>query len=117
MRMADDVIRLHHMHDAAKKAIEFSKEKYIEEFESDEMLHLSVIRLLEVVGEAAYGVTESFQQKHPEIPWKEICGTRNRLIHGYFDVDIDIVWSIVSDDLPSLVANLEKIISQVDCGD
>ena len=74
------------------------------------MLSLALVRLLEIIGEAAKGVSEELRQQYPEIPWKQIAGTRDRLIHGYFDVDLDIIWSIVADDLPILIAGLEMIL-------
>lgn len=74
------------------------------------MLALSLVRLIEVVGEAATQVTRDFQNQHPEIPWAQIVGMRNRLIHAYFDIDLDRVWKIVKDDLPPLIMKLEKIV-------
>lgn len=56
-------------------------------------------------------MSEEFRQGTPQIPWKQIAGTRDRLIHGYFDVDLDIVWSIVKNDLPDLIAELQKNVS------
>jgi len=73
----------------------------------------AVIRNIRVIGEAVRGVTESTRQKHPEIPWSKISGTRDRVIHGYFHVDLDIVWDIVETELPRLrhqVADLLPVI-------
>jgi len=105
-----DVVRLRHMLDAARKAIEFTQGRSRSDLDADEMLNLALIRLLEVIGEAAKSVSLDCCQSYPEIPWKQIAGTRDRLIHGYFDVDMDIVWEIVTADLPSLVVELEQII-------
>ena len=69
-----------------------------------------LVRLLEIVGEASKKVSEEIRQRYPEIPWKQIAGTRDRLIHGYFDVDLDIIWSIVADDLLILIAKLGRIL-------
>jgi uncharacterized protein with HEPN domain len=66
------------------------------------MFALALVRLLEIIGEAARRVSVGLRESHPEIPWAEIAGTRDRLIHGYFDVDLDIVWGIVTQDLPAL---------------
>jgi uncharacterized protein with HEPN domain len=107
----EDVIRLRHMLDAAHKAREFTKNCKRADLDKDEKLALAVVRLLEVVGEAAKSVSEQCRQAHPSIPWRQIAGTRNRLIHGYFDVDLDIVWQIVSIDLPALISHLEKTLS------
>ncbi|MFC1495932.1 DUF86 domain-containing protein [Candidatus Margulisiibacteriota bacterium] len=107
----EDLVRIRHMLDASKKASSFAQGRKRDELESDEQLSLALIRLLEVIGEAAKGVSSSSRQQYPEIAWKEIAGTRDRLIHGYFDVDLDIVWEIITDDIPLLIIQLEKIIS------
>ena len=74
------------------------------------MFALSVIRLIEVIGEAAKNVSDESTRNNSQIPWKQIAGTRDRLIHGYFDVDHDVVWQIISVDLPSLVEELEIML-------
>ena len=109
----EDVVRLRHMLDAAKRAIEFMQGRAKSDLESDEQLSLAVVRLLEILGEAAKNVSEDLRKDYPDIPWRQIAGTRDRLIHGYFDVDLDIVWQIISTDLPVLVAQLEKALSEV----
>ena len=76
------------------------------------MLTLAVIRLLEVLGEAARNLSQDIRESHPEVAWKQITGTRDRLIHGYFYVDLDIIWAILTRDLPPLVSSLEKLLSQ-----
>ena len=81
-----------------------------ESLDKNRMLALSLIRLIEVVGEAAAQVTRECQRKHQGIPWPQIIAMRNRLIHGYFDVDLDRLWKIVRDDLPPLITELEKIV-------
>ena len=107
----EDMVRLRHMLDAAHKAIEFTENCGRIDLDNDEKLTLSIVRLLEILGEAAKNVSEQCRQKHPSIQWRQIAGTRDRLIHGYFDVDLNIVWRIVSDDLPSLAAQLERILA------
>lgn len=112
MNKADDVVRMRHMLDAARKAVEFISGCERSDLDKDDKLSLSVVRLLEVLGEAAKAVSEETRKQYPVIPWRQITGTRDRLIHGYFDVDLDIVWQIVSVDLPSLVNQLEKALQQ-----
>ena len=65
-----------------------------------------------MIGEAAANVTQASQDSYPQIPWPEIIAMRNRLIHAYFDIDLDRVWDTVQDDLPPLVAQLESILSR-----
>lgn len=74
------------------------------------MLAISLVHLLGIVGEAANCVSADFREQHPHIPWKKMIELRNRLIHGYFDINLDIVWDTVLEDLPPLIAAIEKII-------
>src|ERR1700690_919167 len=110
MPKQDDVTRLRHMLDAARKAHALTKGKGRSVLDQDETLGLAVVRLVEILGEAARGVSQDFQNSHPQIAWKEMIGARNHLIHGYYEVDYDIVWQIVTDDLPLLIVELEKVI-------
>ena len=105
-----DIVRLRHMLDAAQKARRFIQGRERTDLEMDEMLSLAIVRLLEIVGEAAAHVSEPVQARLPGIPWRQITGARNRLIHGYFDVDLDIVWAILQDDLPPLIVQLEQML-------
>ena len=108
----NDLIRLRHMLAAARKARRFVQGRGRTDLESDEMLSLAIVRLLEIIGEAATHVSEPVQAALPSIPWRQITGVRNRLIHGYFDVDHDIVWAIVEGDLPTLIIQLEALLLQ-----
>jgi len=110
MSKAEDAVRLCHMLDAAHKAVELTGTSKRSDLDKDEKLALALVRLLEILGEAAKSVSAECRQEYPSIPWSQIAGTRDRLIHGYFDVDLDIVWKIVSVDIPSLVAQLEKAL-------
>jgi uncharacterized protein with HEPN domain len=94
------------MLDAAEKAIQFVEGKARPDLDRDEKLGLALVRLIEIIGEAAVKVSSDVQARHSSIPWKDVVGTRNRLIHGYEDVDLDIVWRIVETDLPGLVREL-----------
>jgi uncharacterized protein with HEPN domain len=102
-----DEVRIKHMLDAATEAVAFSKGASRKQLESDRMLSLSLVRLLEVIGEAAQGVSQEGRQANQNIPWEQMVGMRNRLIHGYFDIDLDIVWQTVTQDLPALIARLK----------
>jgi len=110
--LKDDEIRLRHMLDAALKAVSFVKGRSRGDLDSDEKVALAVTRLLEILGEAARGLSPDFKNSNPQIEWKQIMGTRDRLIHGYFDVDLDIIWAIVTRDLPPLIKELEGLLSE-----
>jgi uncharacterized protein with HEPN domain len=103
-------IRLRHMLDHAREAVVMASGRTRGELDTDRQLNLSLVRLLEIVGEAAGRVPPEERVRHPDIPWPEIVGLRNRLIHGYDSVDFDILWQIVSDDLPTLIAALQKAL-------
>jgi uncharacterized protein with HEPN domain len=107
-----DLIRLRHMLDAATEALTFTHEKTRAELDKDRMLLLSVTKLIEIIGEAANKVTNATQKKHPEIAWASIIAMRNKLSHGYFDIDNDIVWATITDDLPPLIDLLERAIAR-----
>ena len=70
----------------------------------------AIVRQLEVLGEAASNVSKAFRDEHTAIPWPQIVGMRNRLIHEYFRVDLVVVWSVVKDELPPLIVQLESIV-------
>lgn len=110
MPQREDSIRIQHMLDAAKEAVSFVRGKGRGDLDRDRKLLLSLTRLLEVIGEAAGKVSAESQKATTQIPWPKIIGMRNRLIHAYFDVDLDEIWKTVQDDLPPLIAQLEKVI-------
>jgi uncharacterized protein with HEPN domain len=106
----DPQVRLQHMLEYAREAIGLMRDKKRADLDTDRTLGLATLRCLEIVGEAASHVPESLRQQHPQIPWPQIIGTRKRLVHGYDLVDYDIIWSTVTEDLPPLIAELEKIL-------
>ena len=110
MTRHDDSVRLRHMLDSARKAVEFCADRTRADLGSNEMLALALVRLLEILGEAAKAVSAETQAAAPAVPWREVAGTRDRLIHGYADVNLDIVWTTITDDLPQLIAELEKLV-------
>ncbi|TFG34630.1 DUF86 domain-containing protein [Candidatus Thorarchaeota archaeon] len=98
------------MLDATCEALSFVSGKKRIDFVSDRILVLALIQLLEIIGEAASGISTEFQNNHQEIPWNSMIKMRHRLIHGYFDVDEDIIWKTITSDLPLLRKNLELIL-------
>lgn len=95
------------MLDHAHEAMELAKGRSREDLDNDRQFNLSLTRLLEIVGEAANHVPSDIRVKYPQVPWRDITDFRNRLIHGYFAVDFDILWQIVREDLPRVIDALE----------
>src|SRR4030043_6500 len=112
----DDLIAIRHMLDAAKEVLSFARNKSRGDFDSDRMLVLSIVKSIEIVGEAASKVTQETREMYMELPWANIIGMRNHLIHVYFDIVLDRVWDTITDDLPPLIGSLGKIILQNDKG-
>ena len=106
----DDLIRLRHMLDATQEAISFASGSKREDLDGNRMLVLSLVKDIEIIGEAATKVSEDCRSEHPEIPWKNIVIMWNRLIHGYFDINLDIVWKTFTEELPSLMIDLQKAL-------
>jgi len=104
----DDAIRLQHMLEAARLALSFSAGKDRSDLDSDKMLVLALVKSIEMIGEAASKVSLEGRVACPGVPWQDIVAMRNRLIHAYFDINLDIVWSTLIHDLPSLIVELEK---------
>ena len=103
-------MRLQHMLEAANEALSFIQGKTRPDLDKDRMLVLSLVKELEIIGEAAGKVSPEVRSQNSAIPWQDIGGMRNRLIHAYFDINLDVVWKTVTRDLPSLKAELEKIL-------
>src|SRR5690348_6099874 len=104
-----DRLRLQHMRDAARAALAFTEGRTRADLTADLMLQFALVRALEIIGEAAARLTEPTRAAHPEIPWSAVIGMRNRLVHGYFDVDLEIVWRTAAESLPPLIATLESL--------
>lgn len=104
-----DAVRIRHMLDAADEALSFVKNKRRGNLDTDRKLVLALIKSIEIVGEAAVKVTPDCRKEHPQIPWDKIISMRNRLIHAYFDIDLNVLWQTVTEDIPSLVTILKTI--------
>ena len=106
-----DKIRFMHMLDAIEEARSFVKNRSRESLDNDRQLVLALIKDIEIVGEAASRISDEAQSASPEIPWASIIGMRNRLIHAYFDINLDILWQTVNQDLPKLAAELKLVFN------
>ncbi len=108
--MKDPMVFVLHMQDAINLIQEFCKDASREEFFSDKLLQSAVVRQIEIIGEAAKNVPLEFRNKYPAVPWKDIAGMRDKIIHHYFDLDLEKVWMVVQKDLLELKKLLDKII-------
>ena len=95
---------------AARDAVAFAEGMSYDEFVRDQRTQLSIVKSLEIVGEAAASLSDDTRNAHPKIPWPDIVGMRNRLVHVYFDIDFRLVWDTVCSDLPVLIAQLEPLV-------
>ncbi len=105
----DDVIRFHHMLDAAREAVGFVRGRTRSDLNGDRQLVLALVKCIEIIGEAAYQVTPDTRDQTRGIPWDDMIGMRHRLVHAYFDIDLDILWKTAQEDLPPLLAELERV--------
>ena len=97
---------------AAREAAELASGVTFDSFEKNRALQLAIMKAVEIVGEAASRVSADTRAMHSEIPWSGIIGMRNRLVHGYFDVNLARVWETVAQDIPRLIAQLEPLVSE-----
>ena len=95
---------------AARKAVSFTEGMSFADFERDERTVFSATKAVEIVGEAAAQVSRDVRQAHPDIPWRDIIAMRNRLVHAYFEINLELVWRTVRHDLPDLIARLEPLV-------
>ena len=106
-----DLVRLRHMRDAALEAVEFGAGRRPDDLARDRVLTLALVRCTEIIGEAASRVSDAVRSQHSDIPWAEIIGMRNRLVHAYFDVDLERVCDTLALDLPPLIVQLEQVLA------
>ena len=95
---------------AARKAVRFSKGLTYERFSQSDLHQNAVLKVLEIIGEAASRISDDTRTAHPDVPWPDIVGLRNRIVHAYFEVDLGVVWNIVKNDVPELISALERIV-------
>lgn len=105
----EDRIRLRHIVEAATKAIAYSAGKQRSDIDEDELLRLALTKLIEIVGEAAKHIGPDVRRRHPAVPWSGAARMRDRLIHHYFNIDHDILWHTLTEDLPQLLAALPDV--------
>lgn len=114
MKEKGDRVRLAHILEYAEMISEWLSQVRKEIFFDNKQLQASIIRQIEVIGEATKNVSPSLKERYPEIPWKEISGMRDMLIHEYFDVDLEEVWVTSTEDIPELIEKIKIILSEME---
>ena len=112
MSRRDDRISLVDMLNHAEEAVVLLGETNLNDLAEDRVMELALRKLVEIVGEAANRVSEETQRCHQEIPWPQIIGMRNRLVHGYDDISLKRLWDTINDDLPPLIEQLKAIVGE-----
>jgi len=107
----DDRVRLRHIVDALDAAIRFTEGRSREDLDRDQMLAFALLHAIQIVGEAAVNITGEFREQHPQIPWALIAGMRHRLVHAYFDINHDILWTTATESVPELLAQIDRLLS------
>lgn len=107
----DDRVRLRHMSDAAREACRFIQGRSRDDLDHDVQLVWALVKAVEIIGEAAYQLSQETRASIPRMPWEDLIGMRHRLVHAYFDINLDILWRTVEEDLPALVSVLEPSIA------
>jgi len=102
-----------HILDSIEKIEDFTKDCSLEKFIESDIIQNATIRMIEIIGEAVKNIPENFKTKHPEAPWREIAGTRDKLIHEYFGVDLKLTYKIVKENIPELKENILKILKEL----
>lgn len=110
MRAKGDRLRLAHILESALLISRWLEGVEKDRFLEDELLQEAVIRRLEVIGEAAKNVSPELKERHPEVPWREMSGMRDVLVHEYFGVDLEQVWETASQDVPELARQIGAIL-------
>jgi uncharacterized protein with HEPN domain len=114
MTQHDPIVRMKHMRDHAREAVEMLGDRTLEQFRNDRVLQLALVQLVEIVGEAASRVSQATRDLHPSIPWQLAADMRNKLIHGYDVIEFEIVFDTVRNDLPTIVTSLDPAIAAME---
>jgi uncharacterized protein with HEPN domain len=114
MTQHDPLVSVRHMRDHASEAIAMLGNCTTDELHGDRMLQLALVKLIEIIGEAASRVPEEFRANHPKIPWRLAADMRNKLIHGYDSIEYSIVFDTVKLELPMLVTQLNAVIDSLE---
>lgn len=115
--MKDPEVFIKHIFDSIEKIEAFTYNKTDEDFFDDVQLQDATIRRIEIIGEASKNIPEQFKKQYLDVPWSEMARTRDKLIHGYFGVDLELTWDIIVHDLPELKTKMEQILEELKYND
>ncbi len=107
----DDLVRLQHIVEALNSAIRFAEGRQRSDLDSDDMLRFALVRAIEIAGEAASRISVETRNELADLPWNSMVGMRNRLVHAYFDVDCDILWTTVTEAAPPVADRLRRLLA------
>lgn len=107
-----DRLPLEQMLDAARRVSRLAREHGRTTFDDNDVLRLAALHLIQRLGEAASRLSADFRAAHPELPWAEMIGMRNRIVHSYDDLDPDIIWQVASADVEAVIAALERLVTE-----
>lgn len=109
MSQKDPAVFLGHIRESIGLIEEYTEGMSKDTFMKESKIQDAIVRRIEIIGEAAKNLSTEFTEKHSDIPWKQIIGARDKIVHHYFGVDVEIVWNIITHDLPELKKKLEKM--------
>ncbi len=113
MTEKDDGVFIEHILESIQAIQEFSKDMNLDELSSNRMKRNAIFREIEIIGEASKNLSNNLKEKYKKIPWKEIAGTRDKLIHHYFGVNLDLLFKTIQEDIPELKKQIEKIKQEI----
>ena len=111
--MKDNGVFIEHIIDSIEKIENFTYDRTRDDFLDDVQLQDATIRRIEIIGEASKNISDSLKEQHKEVPWSEMARTRDKLIHGYFGVDLGLTWDIIEHDLPELKTKMQQILEEL----
>ncbi len=109
----DEQEHVEDIRDAAQKALAFVRGMTYEAFLADDKTAYAVVRALEILGEATKRIPQSIRDRHPEVPWRAMAGIRDKLIHDYVNVNLEVVWKTVTEDLPALLPLIQHVLDKL----
>lgn len=111
--LSHDLVRIQHMFDGCDEILAFTKNRDRRDLDKDRLYALAMLKSIEMIGEACSKLSQQFQDSHPEVQWKFIIATRHRLIHGYYDINWDIIWKTIESEIPKLRTQLRNILKNL----